>query len=97
MRTVQDRVIVGDARFVVNSGRLKVRETGQKNVHAYVRGVADLNEPVPGADVLSVREKWREVTYNPHVHDSFVYAKSGNPVHAARMVALTDGKAYVLP
>ncbi|AUO78990.1 hypothetical protein [Salinibacter phage M8CRM-1] len=91
---VRNAVIVRDARFVVNAGRERVRETGRKNVHAYVRGVTDPTEPVPTADTLRARG-YREVTYNPYEHDNFVFADDQTPIHDARMVVLTDGTAFV--
>jgi len=56
--------------FVVNpGGRLKVLETGQKNVHAYVKGViVNPTECYKG----HLPFQWDQITYNPKKYETFV-------------------------
>ena len=61
-----------DAEFVVRpSGQKRVRESGQKNVHAFVRGLItdDLSSD------YAKKMLWRRVRYNPHVDDFFMVQK----------------------
>ena len=61
-----------DAEFVVQpSGQKRVRESGQKNVHAFVRGLItdDLSSD------YAKKMLWRRVRYNPHTDDFFMVQK----------------------
>lgn len=81
-----------DAVFVVQpAGQSKVRATGQKNIHAFVRcrGVEYLE---PGAPPLMFRK--HRVRYDPYVNDSFVIAATGEEVIAAESVSLRIRNTY---
>lgn len=85
-----DTVILNDPVFVVRrAGRDRVRAEGRKNVHAFVRGeVLVLTDPVDPTD-------WREATYNPYRHDSFVDVETGAPVTRAAVAWLRkDGERF---
>ena len=61
-----------DAEFVVRpSGQKRVRDSGQKHVHAFVRGLItdDLSSD------YAKKMLWRRVRYNPHVDDFFMVQK----------------------
>lgn len=74
----EQKVHVADAEFVVQpAGREKCRETGTKNVHAFVRGKWDESEKVLDGE---------PVTYNPYEYDSFVHCESEEPVSGAECV-----------
>jgi hypothetical protein len=83
---------LSDVSFHVQpAGQAKVRATGRKNVHAYVKGFYDSNlvmvaEYVP--DTL------RAITYNPYKFDTFVYADDLTPVKHCAMLYLRDRKIY---
>ena len=82
-----DRVTLSDARFVVNpAGRDKVRETGRKNVHAYIEGRLEV-ESFESELLCPVR-------YNPLRDDSFML--EGERIDTADRVYLTDNRAHVL-
>lgn len=67
-----------DVTFSVQpAGLRKFRESGQKNVHAYVRGTIT-SDWSP--------QNWREVKYDPRSNDTFVDAELGFPVHRASRV-----------
>jgi hypothetical protein len=71
--------------FVVNpGGRARVLKTGQKTVHAYIRGtIVDPKKTWKGQLPFA----WDSVTYNPNRFDSFVVLNSENlPVKCAKYV-----------
>jgi hypothetical protein len=86
------RIRMEDVEFVVQpAGRERVRETGRKSVHAFVRGTWLRNGG--GATALA----FTAVTYNPYVNDTFVTRYDGLEVRHARRALLisghgTDGK-----
>ena len=105
-----ESVIIINADLVSQpAGRNKVRETGVKNVHAFVRGrlvydqaEVDLLPMLIAANrnrVLqdeTIVEK-TPITYNPYKNDSFVNAITGEPIHTAQVVVLnTDGPSYAI-
>lgn len=77
----RDRVCVENAEFVVReAGRDRVRSSGRKNVHAFVRGVVSDRMDVVGVDV----------TYDPIQYDSFVVVDSEEPIRSAERVMLHE-------
>lgn len=76
------------------AGRERVRREGKKYVHAFVTVKERFNfEPF-------IREEWqgwtlREVVYNPHKHDTFVFADTGE-VAAGSIIVLEYPKVYVV-
>lgn len=90
-----DTVLLNDVRFAVQpAGREKTRATGQKCVHAFVRGepvfIRDIGDTDDGDLTVNnmQRQGYRQITYNPHKYDSFVFTDTGAPVHAATQVAV---------
>lgn len=71
--------LLEDVTFAVQpAGLRKFRDTGQKNVHAYVRG--------HDSDDWNGAWPWREARYNPMKNDTFVDAELGFPVQRADRV-----------
>ena len=88
----QDYALLINASFHVGEkGRQRVLKTGQKNVHAFVRGYYVY--PPWDSENLDV-DKMAQVTYNPYQHESFVWKDSGEKVQIASEVVLKDGKVY---
>jgi len=82
-------VVLYHARFHVNeNGRQKVLREQRKNVHAWAMGylVYASNE-----DVIL---KGFKLKYNPYKTDHFYEEKSGNKVHSADQLSLTDSGIY---
>lgn len=82
-----EAVTIADARLVVReAGRARVLQTGQKNVHAFVRGRIVTNND-PCADEIAL-------TYNPRKHESFVTADGWRATRNAQRVRLflQDGR-----
>tara|TARA_R100000458_G_scaffold57767_2_gene64498 strand:- start:60 stop:536 length:477 start_codon:yes stop_codon:yes gene_type:complete len=73
------RVIAHKPDFIIEecsysvqpAGNARVRRTGRKNVHAFIRG------RVPTRTVMMLG-RTRGVTYNPHVHRGFVLEASAS-------------------
>jgi hypothetical protein len=68
-----DEVVVEDAEFVVQpAGHAEVLRTGQKNVHAFIRGrLTDIRPPAPNDAT--------PVTYKPDVADYFFIPDTDGP------------------
>lgn len=84
-------VVLEHARFHVNeSGRQRVIETQKKNVHAWVLGhlVYASKEEVPVLDGGS------KLSYNPFKGSYFYSTDSGEKVHSADQLLLTDTGIY---
>lgn len=81
-----DKVGVINPKFVVQpAGRDRVRREKRKNVHAFVRGEHDKFNRLPK------KLKSIQVIYNPYKYDTFVNARTGEPVYKA-VYALVEGK-----
>ena len=64
------------SKFIVReSGQKRVRETGHKNVHAFVRGMWDQKEYRSFKDMML----WRKVSYNPKRDDFFMVQSKSDP------------------
>ena len=64
------------SKFIVReSGQKRVRETGHKNVHAFVRGMWDQKDYHTFKDLLL----WRRVSYNPKRDDFFMVQNKFDP------------------
>lgn len=72
---------------LIPSGQNRVRETKQKNVHAFIIG--DLVE-LPQINFSDCNR----LTYNPHFNDWFVDTKTGERVNKASEVFLTNKGVY---
>lgn len=76
-----ESITIVDAEFIVQkSGQKKVRKTGIKNVHAFVRGVRDDTKTITGGQT--------HVRYNPFETDHFV-DDSGEHIFSAACVSLS--------
>ena len=83
---------LSDVSFHVQpAGQAKVRATGRKNVHAYVKGFYNGNILALGQ---LAPERLRAITYNPYKFDTFVYADDLTPVTHCAMLYLRDRKIY---
>jgi len=77
----EQKIHIRDVEFVVQpAGREKVRESGVRRIHAFVRGHWDEREKVICG---------QPVTYDPCKHEQFVHAESEKPVVSAERVAVT--------
>jgi hypothetical protein len=87
-----DYVKLGDVEFRVRKGgKEMVRQTEQKNVHAFVIGnLLDYCEfpceNIPNEPLNNV------VTYDPYKYDSFVYKGTEEPVYKAKEVDMINQK-----
>lgn len=102
-----DAVFMNDVRFVVRErGRLRVIESRQKNVHAFVIGDiewAEGFEGFRGRSILALAHEGRldltgyeAVTYNPYRMATFSSLK-GMPIHQARSCFVsTDRGVHII-
>jgi hypothetical protein len=87
-------VMVSNVDLVVQpAGRERVRHTGRKNVHAFVRGtLVGMGDDEATCFTGTCK---RAITYNPHLHDGFVYGGTGAPIRKAQWVELAPTGAWV--
>ena len=81
-----DKEYLSDCEFRVSEkGRERVVRERVKNVHAGVDGhwVSDWFDNPPEL----WRHLWRQITYNPYEHKTFVYCDTGEPILKAAYVA----------
>lgn len=77
----EQKVHIQSPKFVVqDSGRQRARESGVRNVHAFVRGEWDESEKIVCGE---------PVTYNPFEYEHFVHAELKEPVKSAERCAVT--------
>ena len=83
-----DNILLKDCKFHVNpNGIDKIRESGRKQVIAWVRGI--ITDP---ADFLEFNKKngcniyYRVVKFNPKKHRSFIMGITQQPIHTASFV-----------
>lgn len=88
-------ITLTDVKFAVQpAGRERVRREGKKNVHAFVRG------RIANSGFEDCREDFNDekITYNPYIYDTFVNAKTKEPIFKADCVEmdvmLGEGKRY---
>jgi hypothetical protein len=81
--------LVNPSFDVQPAGNERVKRTGVKNVHAFVRGNKKKGE------AFLCTDDWREVTYNPKKHDSFVLRETGEPVSKADAVIMESGTLHI--
>lgn len=102
-----DSVHMADVKFAVQpAGREKVRVTGRKNVHAFVRG--DLltgifhgvtvigGYPARLANEIMTDPTMVEVTYNPYKYERFVIKSTGQEVVWADKVYVVGRSIYAV-
>lgn len=104
-----DSVVMHKVKFAVQpAGRLKVRATKRKNVHAFVRGdliTGQFHDEFPVIGGLLGSESNRimtdprmiEVVYNPYKYDWFVDKNTLTPVHEAASVYVVGRSIYAIP
>lgn len=89
---------------VSKAGQARVRREKKKNVHAGILGrmnwFDDRQRSIDYAYKSNINNKranpkWREVTYNPYKHDTFVYVDTGEEFTGSRQALLMDKKVYV--
>ena len=83
-----DELLLNDPHFKVSrAGNQRVRDTGVKNVHAYVTGEWTWgNEAKPYSE-------WYDVEYNPYKYRKFMCG--GIPVYEARTAHLKLGRMRI--
>lgn len=81
------------ATFAVQpAGKQRFLDTGQKNVHAYVRG--ELQSVTHDRWPTALDPDWREAYYNPALVWTFIDREFGHPVHVAKEAVLIGKKVY---
>ena len=84
-------LVLVNAEFIVKeSGRKRVKKTGRKNVHAWVRG--DILKRLEPSESSRLKAK---VLYNPKKNDSFVLKNGKLVVKSAPLVVLNDKGVFV--
>lgn len=76
-------IVLRDCTFVVQpAGQRKVRESGVKNVHAWIKGtrIEDINFEIPYVATAA------PVYYNPFITDTFQTLDTKEAVHRAGLV-----------
>jgi hypothetical protein len=87
-----DFVTMRNVEFRVSEpGRLRAVNEQQRNVHAYM--VAD-NYLLP-KNLMWQQGKMVQVTYNPFENDTFVDAKTGEPIRSAKYAIARKGRVWV--
>lgn len=85
-------ITVTDVEFIVHeSGQKRVREEGQKNAHAFVRG-----QWVDDSMLTTTTVDTEPVTYDPYVFDSFVHAHTEEPITTADAVKLDENGVHAV-
>ena len=97
-------VALRDCSLIVNEkGRQAVLDSGQKGVHAYIRGTYvggsvtritpmfdDVDDGFPfDGPAHRLTDGW-EVTYDPFKYESFVYKNDETPIYTADWVEMTQ-------
>lgn len=88
---------------VSQAGRERVLREQKKNVHAGLTGKLHCFAKHEGSFKYVYRylinnkranPVWREITYNPYKHESFVYVDTGKPFTGADQVYLLNKRVY---
>ena len=96
--------LLGVMPKVSDKGRERVRREGKKNVHAGLVGRVNWfdasQRSIDYAYRYYVNNKrsnatWREITYNPYKHTSFVYKDDTTPFRGANEALLLDKRVFV--
>ena len=78
------------------AGNARVRNEKRKNVHAFIRGKrVKLSSAQCSSSFghASYDKNWKEVTYNPYKHKTFVFKDTGKPVKKAER-AVMDAREH---
>ena len=105
-------VVLSGCNFVVGeSGRQKVRDTKQKNVHAYIQGkleeayitkdrlgLISQVKITSGKEGFTLKEldKASRVYYNPYKHDQFSTEEGSHLFEADKVWLRTSGEVYAI-
>lgn len=97
-------VLICEPKMVVSAaGRERVKRTKRKVVHAGIRGfVTDIHYKIDTTwnefTIQLIKSLgFKEITYNPYKHNSFVFVETELPIFEAKLAYLTaDMKVYVL-
>lgn len=91
-------ILIEDARLVINeTGRQRVLQSGQKNVHAGIVGnviqVYGIERRLPsdlqdGPAYVSITTPHKEIKYNPYKAATFCDVKTNEPIHEAKLVGV---------
>jgi len=101
----RDSMLLEDVRFAVQpAGNAKVRATGRKNVHAFVRGYIFDISTLPAMDAyrqdqiskIMLDPTMQKITYNPYKYDSFVDQNTLTPVYTADKVYIVGRDIYAV-
>lgn len=76
------KMIVGKA------GRNKVKNTNNRNVHAYIVGTFE-------GLMKQNEEYYEEVTYNPYFLENFVIKKTGEPIYYSIECLCINNKCFI--
>lgn len=80
-----------NAEFVVQkAGNKRVKKTGKKNVHAWIRG--DLVEKLEPSEASNLTQR---VVYNPKKNDSFIVKRGKTPIKYAPCVVLNGEGVWI--
>ncbi len=83
-----DSIFLWDVKYTVHkSGVKRYKNTGRKNVHAFVVGtVCDIPDNKPS----------REIKYSPAIRDYFFDPETGQRMESSKFAFLKDGKVFIL-
>jgi len=83
--------LLEDCRFIVQpAGQAKVRASGRKQVHAFVEGtLRGWHAHAMGRSCYPTMYVGQRVTYNPYLHDTFVYTDGQDEIVRASWVELS--------
>ncbi len=87
-----DSLVAFGVKWVVQpAGPKRCRENGVRDVHAFARA-----DRIQVADPMGTKipRGFREVTYNPFLYDTFVFAHDESTVRESSMVLFDLNKAY---
>lgn len=92
IRHFTEATLITGSFKVSAKGRERVRREGKKYVHAFVAASG-----MPGAYLPEQWEGWslREVTYNPHKNEGFVFKDTGEAAEGT-LIVMEYPKVYVL-
>ena len=78
------------------AGNARVRREKRKSVHAFVRGKQIMNRRkcLSRPNLIDLPSNWKEVTYNPYKHKTFVFKDTGKPVKKAEKVMMDAGNMF---
>ena len=90
-------VLISYPEFSVSKkGNSRVRLEKQKNVHAYIKALPN-NVSTGTESTLAIPSSACRATYNPYLHETFVFKDSSEPVLSAKACwLLKDGRLMVL-